>query len=62
MRNLHYRNKGFRLSEEVIIKLEERKGDLSYNQLFKQLLKEEENVNTVYRWGLLGKLSKRPKK
>lgn len=55
MRNLHYEKKGYRLSKEVIKELENRKGDLSYNQLFKVLLKEDDNANAIRRREILEK-------
>ncbi len=40
MRNLHYKNKNYRLSDEIIKKLSaiKKKENISYNLLFKKLL------------------------
>lgn len=42
MRNIHYKSKSFRLSDQVLEEIEQRKGDKSYNQLFEELLNIKE--------------------
>lgn len=46
MRNKHYKNKNFRISEEIYeeLKLVKEKTDLSWNLLFKEMLDERKKL------------------